>query len=97
MDKVTFVNSPAEFPNWKAACPKCGAKYPQPAVSVRRDNSAAWCKSCGWNWKITNKAQGSASSDKNPDGFKIMADEFVSLRNKVEELITTIKESVLGQ
>lgn len=31
------------------------------------------------------------------DGFKIMADEFISLRNKVDELIKEIRDSIVGQ
>jgi ssDNA-binding Zn-finger/Zn-ribbon topoisomerase 1 len=32
-----------------------------------------------------------------PNGFKIMADEFINLKNKIEELIKEIQGSVLGQ
>lgn len=52
-NKTHWVTSANEFPNWREPCPECGAKYPKPAVSHRKDGSAAWCKSCGTNWKVS--------------------------------------------
>lgn len=52
MSNITYVKDSSEFPNWKSPCPKCGAKYPQPSISARKDGTASWCKGCGHNWKI---------------------------------------------
>ena len=45
------------------------------------------------------RSQGSSStpSHSGDDGFKIMADEFIALKNKIEELLAEIKSSVIGQ
>jgi hypothetical protein len=55
MEKTTLVNSASEFPSWKNPCPKCGSKYEKgkdSGISSRRDGSGAWCRGCGWNWKL---------------------------------------------
>lgn len=53
--KTYTVKNASEFPNWKQPCPECGKKYPDPAISQRRDGTAAYCKSCGTNWKIATE------------------------------------------
>lgn len=62
--KTYTVKSAAEFPSWKAPCPECNAKYPAPAISARKDGTAAYCKGCGTNWKLPKPEGWSQLGDK---------------------------------
>jgi predicted RNA-binding Zn-ribbon protein involved in translation (DUF1610 family) len=86
MAKTYYVQSQSEFPNWKQPCPVCGAKYPQPAISARKDGTASWCKSCGTNWKIADAPQGIPTTNEQSNRI----DHLAELHVKVDELVTAM-------
>lgn len=114
LNKTYTVKSASEFPNWKEACPECGAKYPKPAISARKDGTASWCKSCGTNWKIAINtpagwnqlgaklgARTSPEASGSPtrvvpqaDGFAVLTENVIALRDEVKTLIALIKEQL---
>ena len=112
MSETTIVKSSAEFPNWKSPCPKCGAKYPQPAISHRKDGTAAYCKGCGHNWKIVQTPDGWQQTGEHlgartspepaqrpqtqPNGWEVVVKRLTALEAKVDELITEIRNTMIG-
>ena len=76
---TTYCDSPDEFPSWKEPCPKCGNK-----ISHRKDGTGAWCKGCGWNWKISKWQK---PTEKKTNGTALIMEELSGVNERLDKLI----------
>jgi len=75
-------------------CSKCGKPMKRRKSSYGEFWGCTGYPDCKHTEKDEKQQPNNTSSD---DSFKMIVDEFIALKNKVDELIKEIRDSIVGQ
>lgn len=89
-----IVKNKSEFPDWRKACPACGALK---QISARKDGTAVYCKSCKQNWKLEVAVEGTGfqkpvEREIPKDGWTVVAEEIKYLNERIDNAARTFQK-----